>query len=188
MPFRGGTLIGRNHGEFGGGLWWVARDGGRGTQLSDENVHWFVETSFGMVALTGIDHMNVSQGQAVLVAASGPLPPSISVLADLQGAPRVFVLDEAGNILVMTATQLIRISERGSETLFTTDYGLTGPTSIVKEPSGTVYVGMRHFITRLTPTGQSFEEDWLVPADCPRFRRESGLRDVDYKCLGGAPS
>jgi hypothetical protein len=61
-------------------------------------------------------------------------------------------------------------------------YGGLYPTSIAVLRSGAIYVGMRHFVTRLTPKGSSYEEDWLVPSDCLRFVH------LDFRCAcGGLP-
>ena len=48
-------------------------------------------------------------------------------------------------------------------------YGGLYPTSVAVLRSGAIYVGMRHFVTRLTPKGSSYAEDWLVPSNCLRF-------------------
>ncbi len=183
VPFRGGSLVGRDAGEFGGGLWWSSSDGRIKAKISEDNVLGFVETSFGTLALTGLDHMGLRSGKVLVMSAEGPLPPTAVVLADLGEAPYAFSRDAKENVIVVTGSRLLRIAPPGSvETLFTTDYNLLYPNSVGIAQSGIIYVGMRHFVTRVTPVGPGHREDWLVPADCPKFEQK-GLECV---CVHGA--
>jgi hypothetical protein len=45
--------------------------------------------------------------------------------------------------------------------------------------SGVIHIGMRHFITRLTPNGNTYTQEWFVPADCTLFTK----RDYDCVCV-----
>jgi hypothetical protein len=56
------------------------------------------------------------------------------------------------------------------ETIRSAEYGRLHPNSVAVLRSGVIYVGMRYFVTRLTPKGSSYEEDWLLPSDCPGYR------------------
>ena len=51
-----------------------------------------------------------------------------------------------------------------------TEYGFLYPNSVVVMPNGELFVGMRHFVTRIIPRGLTFREYWLVPKNCSRFR------------------
>jgi hypothetical protein len=176
MPFNDGTLVGRDQGEFGGGLWWITRESK--VELSDDNVLGFVDTPFGMLALTGLDHLSLHSGQVLRLSPSSP--PDVVVLADLGQAPYAFVKDAHGSVIVVTGSRLIRIDAPGDvRTLFNSVYGLLIPNSVAVSTSGTLYVGMRHFVTRLTPVGASYRQEWLVPADCAKFE----LRGFDCVCL-----
>ena len=83
----------------------------------------------------------------------------------------------------MTSKKIHRIKSPGvMETIRSAEYGLLYPNSVVALRSDVILVGMRHFVTRLTPIGSSYEEDCLVPRNC--------LRSVDagYRCVcGGMP-
>jgi hypothetical protein len=68
-----GKLEGLDHGEFGGGLWWL--DGASKTKIWNENVHGFVRTQFGTLAFVGLDHMSIRSGKVLIsVAATSDLP------------------------------------------------------------------------------------------------------------------
>lgn len=179
IAFANGWLDGQDLGEFGGGLWWIDTDGAR-TKISEENVRGLVATSFGTFALTGLDHLDLRSRKVLRVTATNPGPPITHELADLGEAPHAFTLAPDGSVIVITGTKVSRIGAPGVvEKLFSTNYQLLYPNSVALSAAGTIYVGMRHFVTRLTPVGQSYEDDWLVPADCLRFER----RGFDCVCL-----
>jgi hypothetical protein len=106
------------------------------------------------------------------------------VLVDLGESPHAFALAPDGSVVLVTSTKIHRIKSPGViETIHNAAYSLLYPTSVVALRSGEIYVGMRHFVTRLTPTGSSYEEEWLVPTDCLSFVEQ------DYRCgcLGRQP-
>jgi len=184
-----GKLEGLDHGEFGGGLWWL--DGASKTKISDENVHGFVRTQFGTLAFVGLDHMGLRSGKVLIIGGGDIGPPSTTVLADLGESPHAFALAPDGSVVLVTSSKIHRIKSRGvietigsaeDTALFGGKYGLLYPTSVAVLRSGAIYIGMRHFVTRLTPKGSSYEEDWLAPSDCLRFV------DLGYRCVcGGMP-
>jgi hypothetical protein len=177
-----GKLEGLDHGEFGGGLWWF--DGASKTKISDENVHGFVRTQFGTLAFVGLDHGGLLSGKVLVIGGGDIGPPSPTVLADLGESPQAFALAPDGSVVLVTSTKIHRIKSPGViETIRSAKYELLYPTSVAVLRSGVIYVGMRHFVTRLTPIGSSYEEDGLVPSNCLRFV-EQGDRCV---CLGRQP-
>jgi hypothetical protein len=86
-------------------------------------------------------------------------------------------------VVLVTSTKIHRIKPPGViEPIHGAAYEGLYPTSVAVLRSGVIYVGMRHFVTRLTPIGSSYEEDWLVPSDCLKFV------DLGYQCAcGGMP-
>jgi len=173
-----GKLEGLNRGEFGGGLWWL--DGASKTKLSNDIVHGFVRTQFGTLAFVGLDHMGLRSGKVLVIGGGDIGPPSITVLADLGESPRAFARAPDGSVVLVTSEKIHRIKSPGKiERIRSAEYGLLYPNSVAVLRSGVIYVGMRHFVTRLTPKGSSYEEDWLVPSDCRRFV------DLGYRCVCG---
>ena len=174
-----GWLVGLDAGEFGGGLWWFNSDGGDGKLLSNDRVVGFAEGPKGVLVLTGIAHLGVDHGEVLLVKGGAGVGRSVEPLADLGAAPRAFVAETGDSLLVMTTRALVRVKSSGAvERLMNTNYGMLYANSMTLSPSGVIHVGMRHFITRLTPSADGYKEEWFVPASCPSF----SIRDFDCVC------
>lgn len=182
IDYGNGGLEGLNHGEWGGGLWW--HEGASKTRILEENVQGLVRTGFGTLVFIGLDHLGLRSGKILVVEGGNLAPPTTTVLADLCEAPHAFTTAPDGSVLLVTSTKLHRIKPPGVvETLRNVKYSFLYPTSVAVTRPGVIYVGMRHFVTRLTPRGTSYEEDWLVPADCRTFAQ----RGFDCVCLAGQP-
>jgi hypothetical protein len=174
-----GWLVGLDAGEFGGGLWWFGADGLDGKRLSGENVVGFAESSKGVLALTGLAHMGFDHGKVLLITGGAGVERKVEPLADMGAAPRAFVAETNDSLLVMTTRGLVRVRTSGAvEQLLNTSYGLLYANSMTLSTSGVIHVGMRHFITRLTPSATGYKEEWFVPAACSRF----SIRGYDCVC------
>ena len=170
IPVNDGWLIGIDVGEFGGGLWWFGTDGSRSKKLSDENVHGFVNTSIGTLAIVGLGHLGVESGQVLRITSDKAGNRKSEIFADFGFAPAAFVAESPDSIIILTTFGLVRMKTSGSvERLLRTNYRDLYPTSMTLSASGVLHVGMRHFVTRLTPIGNSYEEEWFAPADCTAF-------------------
>jgi hypothetical protein len=175
-----GWLVGLNAGEFGGALWWFGSDGKSSKRLGDENVVGFAESSKGVMALAGLAHMGSDSGKVLRITDGESGDRKVEALADLGAAPRAFAVESQDSLLIVTTRGLVRVRSSGAvEQLLTTNYGLLYPNSMTVSPSGVIHVGMRHFITRLTPAGNGYQEEWFVPADCTRFE----TRNYDCVCI-----
>jgi len=173
-----GWLTGNDFGEFGGGLWWSSADHRRQKKLSNENIMGFVNSSKGVLALGGLSHMGMDEG-VVLRITDGPGGQRKAVrLADLGWAPWAFVSESPDSLIVLTTDGIARVKTSGTvEQLYRTRYHLLYPNSMTLSPSGVIHIGMRHFITRLTPNGKTYHEEWFVRADCTQFTQG------DYDCV-----
>ena len=175
-----GWLVGFDAGEFGGALWWFSVDGLKRKKLAEENVVGFVDSSLGVLVLIGLAHMGIDEGKVLRVGEGNEGERQVDVLADLKEAPRTFAIESPNSILVLTTNRLVRVLTTGKmEELLSTKYGLLYPNSMTLSKTGAIHVGMRHFVTRLTPMNGSYKEEWFVPVDCQRFR----LREYDCLCL-----
>jgi hypothetical protein len=174
-----GLLIGLDVGEFGGGLWWFSSDGKNSKKLSDENVLGFAKTSWGILAIGGLAHMGSDYGHVLHVGAGADGNRRIETLSNLGAAPRAFVVESSDSILVLTTRELVRVRGDGAmQHLFPVNYESLYPNSMTLGPAGILHVGMRHFVTRLTPMGDKYKEEWYVPAGCSRF----SIKDYDCVC------
>lgn len=177
-----GWLVGLDAGEFGGGLWWFDSRGGGRKQLAPDNVVGFAKSSKGVLVMTGLQHLGLDHGRVLLITSEGG-ERRAEQLSDLGSAPRTFVAESPDSLLVMTTRGLARVTTNGVvQQLLSTNYGLLYPRSMTLSPSGVIHVGMRHFVTRLTPTVGSYKEEWFVPADCTKFSVR--VSDLDCLCSG----
>jgi|RhiMethySRZTD1v2_1073278.scaffolds.fasta_scaffold21150_3 hypothetical protein len=175
-----GWLVGFDAGEFGGALWWFSIDGLKRKKLADENVVGFADSSLGVLVLVGLAHMGSDRGRVLQVKEGDEGQRQVSVLADLKGAPRAFAKEASNSMLVLTTNRFVRVLTTGKvEELLSTNYGSLYPNSMTLSKTGMIHIGMRHFITRLTPINGSYKEEWFVPVDCQRFR----MREYDCLCL-----
>jgi hypothetical protein len=175
-----GWLVGFNAGEFGGALWWFSVDGLNRKKLADENVVGFVDNSLGVLVLVGLAHLGIDDGKVLSVGEGNEGARQIKVLADLKEAPRTFAIEAPNSLLVFTTNKLVRVLATGKvEELLSTKYESLYPNSMTLSKSGAIHVGMRHFVTRLTPMDGGYKEEWFVSVDCQRFR----LREYDCLCL-----
>jgi len=175
-----GWIVGLDSGEFGGGLWWFSTNGQRSQKLSEDNIVALIDTPKGVLVLAGLSHLGLEDGK-VLRIKSGPRgAKKLELLADLHFTPRAFAVESPDSLIVLTTSPLVRVRTSGEvETLFRTDYRLLYPTSMTLSAAGVIHVGMRHFVTRLTPNGKTYREEWFVRQDCARFSQR------DYDCVCG---
>jgi hypothetical protein len=182
IPVNDGWLVGMDVGEFGGGLWWFSSNDRRSKKLSDENVHGFANTSIGIMAFVGLAHLGLDSGHVLRITDGKAGNRKVKVLAELGSAPEAFVVESPDTVIIMTTMGLVRVRTSGVvERLLTTNYESLYPNSLTLSTSGVLYVGMRHFVTRLTPTGNTYKEEWFVPEDCTKFT----IRDLDCVCIPG---
>jgi hypothetical protein len=169
-----GWLIGLDVGEFGGGLWWFSSDGKSKEKLSAENIIGFTKTSIGVFAFTGLAHLSNDNGEVVKIVGVKNAPRKIETLVNLGSAPRAFITESNDSFLILTTKSLVRVKLSGTMVkILSTRYGQLYPNSMVVSPSGIIYIGMRHFVTRLTPTSDGYLEEWLVPNGCRRFKEHN---------------
>jgi hypothetical protein len=173
-----GWLVGFDEGEFGGSLWWFSQNGNRYKKLTNENVIDFVGLSEKTLILTGIAHMGFDEGKILLVRKVGDGDYKLEVFADLGSQPDAYINESPDSLLIITTKALMRVTKSGTvRKLFETEYDWLGTTSIALSSKGAIYAGHRHFITRLTPVANGYEEQWFVPSDCTKFEIQ------DYECI-----
>jgi len=174
LKVENGWLLGFDQGEFGGGLSFVDVSG-KATQLYQENVRGFVETSQGVMVFTGVAHLTIDGGRVLIARNPVTANTKLETLAPLDGAPETFTKISPDAALVVTTHGISRITSSGEhQTLTHSIFATLYPNSIVVTPDATIYVGMRLFVVRLVPTSKpgEYTEQWLVPEDCKQLRME----------------
>jgi hypothetical protein len=167
----GGKLTSIDHGEFGGQVWWEPTDGRR-TKIAETNLLAFASTEAGLFGLAGLAHLSINEGELVRFDRVSAGTWRIQHVSDLHGAPYAFTILPNRRILVVTSGALVEASLEGTvHTLHQNRvWSFTYPRSVVQDGSGTVYIGMRSAVARLTSEGGRYREDWLVPPNCPKRR------------------
>jgi hypothetical protein len=180
-----GWIVALNAGEFGGGLYWIARDGSQVRTLNDwDNVAALVKTTFGVVALTGLDHMMPGKGKALLVKKSRAGIWRSAHLADIGASAHAATAAADGAILVVTRTSLVKVDRRGNARVLHrgqwSQFFTVGsvqsdfyPGSVMTGPAGDIFIGMQAAIVHLTPRKSGgYREEWLAPRACVTRARD----------------
>jgi hypothetical protein len=179
-PFAGGWAVGFDAGEFGGGLWWLTADGSERHKLADRNVMGLLSADRGLLVLVGLSHLGFSQGGVLLVTQEGSATPAARVLVELPGAPEAFDSPDPGTVVVGTTRGIVSVATDGTVRLLSTSRELPRANSLLVDPTGAIYVGMKHFVLLLAPRAAGYEEIWLGPKKCPSLR-ELGAGE-GHKC------
>jgi hypothetical protein len=175
-----GWLVGFNNGEFGGGLLWFSVDGLKHKELARDNVVGFADSSLGVLVLVGLAHLGMDHGKVLQVGEGNEGERQVKVIADLNECPYTFATETPNSVLVVTTKRLVRVLTTGKiEELLSTNYTHLYPNSMTLSKAGTIHVGMRHFVTRLTPMNGGYKEEWFVPVDCRQFT----MREHNCLCL-----
>ncbi|HSY93518.1 MAG TPA: hypothetical protein VK812_19310 [Candidatus Binatus sp.] len=178
FKLQNGWLLGFDAGEFGGGLWFAGGDG-KTQELSNQNVHGFVETQQGVLVFVGLSHMFHDSGKVLIVPYKITSQTDLRTLVELDGAPEAVSKLSDDTALVITTQGISQISSSGlTKTLLRRGFGGLYPNSIVPASDSAIYAGMRLFVVRLVPQSGEYTEQWLVPDDRKHFR----VRDQQCVC------
>jgi hypothetical protein len=177
LPVEGGYLVGFDHGEFGGGVWWFSADGSRSRELTlrasdsladwiPENVHAFGRLGPDVMAFEGLTHLFGNLGRVVRLRrdVNGEWRPSL--FTKLAACPHAALEESSGTWLLATTTGVWRLDARARQHRVWRPPGghLYYPSSIVRDHAGIVYMGLRNVVVRLTPDNRrGYSVDVLVP-------------------------
>ncbi len=157
-----GLLVGFDRGEWGGALIWYGNDGKQRKQLIDENLVELLPSDTGLTAFVGLAHLGMDSGRAVEVLETGG-GFAVGRSVSLGSAPDAVVREASGSFLVATVKGLVRLpGDFKPVKLLESRWGILYPTSIALDAKGTVYVGMRGGVARMTPVAGGYEVRWLL--------------------------
>jgi hypothetical protein len=86
LPAFGGTILGKDEGEWGGEVAFQEPDGTIYTVVAD-NSHGIFEMPYGVIALTGLAHLGSNRGTAHLLSRASGARVSAQPLMRLPGSP-----------------------------------------------------------------------------------------------------
>ncbi|HEX8435976.1 hypothetical protein [Archangium sp.] len=167
LAVKDGYFVGSNGGEWGGALFWFSTHGRKHRQLAKENVRGLIASGPDEVlSLHGLNHLGGRRGSVRWFKQGTDKQWSLSEEKPLDAGPYAYtVAGEA--VYVVTATSLTKIGPgRQVKLLEPLPTWMLYPNSLVVDASGALWVGMRHFVLRLTPEGEKFTREWFLPKDC----------------------
>ncbi len=170
-----GYLVMFDHGEFGGGIEWYEKSGGpprsitigavRG-ELVPQNVNRAMAVDGVLYVLQGLSHMGFSAGQFSALWREHDHFTS-RVIARYRSEPVDWIFQTDGTWLVLTWEAIWKTSNNGEvELIARLPDVLEYPNSLSGTPDGTLYIGGRGAILRLTPLWSEaprYAPDLLVP-------------------------
>ncbi|PZO05250.1 MAG: hypothetical protein DCF27_14020 [Lysobacteraceae bacterium] len=156
-----GWLVAFNRGEWGGALYWFDTNGTSNYRISAHQVVDFFMVGERVHAVEGMAHMTISRGSVIAVdrvdgrwqaTTAHPLPAAPYAVASAADGTAYIVLSDA----------LVALRSGRLETLVEdTVWGWFYPNCVVLGPDGSLYVGMRQFVARISLADGSLE--FLVP-------------------------
>lgn len=162
-----GWLVGYDGGEWGGGLYWFNPKGTKGEKIIGEQVIHIFPKGNGFLVFTGLAHLMSNVGKVYFVEKKeGQRDPwAITKLAALKGSPDLVLPTNAGDYLIVTSDALQYFTKDGAVNTLIADGFWSGyiPNSVAILPSGEIYIGMKHGITRVTKQGETYTAAWLLP-------------------------
>jgi hypothetical protein len=183
MHFAEGWLLAYDGGEFGGGLWLTNQDGSETKRILSDNVRAVVPLDgSGILVLSGLAHMSTDSGNEFIFSNPNGLNITLQNSAHLDGAPMTYTKLADGSVFFVTTHRLHAITKSESPTRLGHDFPnwmkMQYPNSIVARSDGTIFIGMRMFVLRLTPNPTDYSEDWLLPNSCRKFE----MKQLDCVC------
>ncbi|HET7502553.1 MAG TPA: hypothetical protein VFK02_16145 [Kofleriaceae bacterium] len=162
----GGFLVGTDAGEWGGALYWFNQDGTRRAQIAGANVRGLVALGAGEVlVLEGLNHMSLREGTARWVVRDHGAWRSAHT-ATLDAGPSTLVAAPDA-VYTVTPTSLTRIKrDRTVQIVQPLDTTSLYPESMTVDATGQLWIGMRHYVVRLTPAGARYTVAWLARGPC----------------------
>lgn len=180
FPVDGGYLVALTAHDRAGEVWFVAPNTAPKMILAGSIVD-LVNTPAGWVAAVGQGYITSEHG-ALFLLAPGPKGLEARRLANLGEVPRAVFADRDGTVLIVTPRALLRLDPAAADPfpqlVHRGQWLALRPTSVVREASGTIYLGIRHGVVRLVPSGIGYREDWLLPRACPETAADA------CSCLG----
>ncbi len=145
-----GWLVGFNHGEWGGALYWFSSDGKRNYKISDHQIVRFFRVADKLHAIEGLAHLSLDEGSVIRISRAAPRRRwRAETFAKLSSAPSAVSVRADDTMLVTLSTALVSIDRRGTIETLLADQPWAGlyPNSSVISPDGQkLYIGMRQYV------------------------------------------
>jgi len=145
-----GWLVGFNGGEFGGALYWFARDGKSSYKISDHQVIECFSISNRIYAIEGLEHFGFSRGSVISIfRAKNNEHWQAGSFATLPLAPYAVSVRHDGTMLITLSKSLVSVDNRGRVQTILSQApwgGLDPDSSVLSLNEEKIYIGMRQFV------------------------------------------
>lgn len=178
-----GWIVGIDAGEFGAGLFWYSKDG-KTVETLPSATHQMIKVGDKILGINGLAHMFDSYGNLVQIYFENNKW-QVKTLYKCDGFPFVFNIDSDNNIYIITATAstfvdqqtdkngivhnvdndnstLVRI-DKNMQVHYLIKNGFWSPAcpNSLELFKGSIYVGMRGGILKVTEKKDSIEKEWF---------------------------
>ncbi len=157
-----GYIVGLNGGEFGGGLWFISKNGKKSYEISSYiRVRQIFEFNNKLYVIRGLAHLGSSYGSIFELKKDKKW--NILKNFQLPDAPN-FVIIEDDNILILTTEHLLSFdkNEKLTEILKAPFYwGMFYPSSAIVD-SNNIYIAMRKGILKISEFKNNPNYEWLT--------------------------
>jgi hypothetical protein len=194
LAFSDGFLVGTDAGEWGGELLWFNQDGTHSARITFGNVIGMVALGADEVlVLEGLNHMGIGEGAVRWVVRDHGAWRSART-KKLDSGPELLIA-EADAVYAVTLTSVVRIKRDRTvdimQPLDTPPPVSTGsligkrdrvvpvvqpidvsyllylhPGSVAVDPVDQIWIGMRHYVVRMTRSGARYKLTWLANGAC----------------------
>lgn len=164
IEYAGATLIGEDHGEWGGALLVVDAAGGATRKILDENILQMFALEHGVAVITG--YLPANEGSVWFYMKADGSNSSIQKKADLNGFPKV--IGRSGNRILIAYGDGVSVidSDFNNRLIAKLPILYVLPNSIVQDATGNIYVGMNAFVVRLVPAPSGYLQEWFTQRAC----------------------
>ncbi|MEO7996802.1 MAG: hypothetical protein ABI852_05125 [Gemmatimonadaceae bacterium] len=165
----GGTLTSVSRGEFGGEIAFKP-DNSPSVRISGLNLLEFLPTRKEIYGLAAWPTLGGDEGQLVRFEREPSGGWKIVSLLELGREAVAYTVLPNDTILVVTydGAMLVHPPTFHRDLHRNTLWSMTIPTSVVRDKTGVIFIGMRMGVARLTPDGNQYREEWLMPTRCGR--------------------
>lgn len=171
----GGRLVGSNQGEFGGSVDWVSDAGDQRVRLLEANAVAFTAWRGDIYIASGLSHLGLEHGEIHRMRQQGRGRWQIDKVLDLEQAPSAAMAKDEAWTLV-TGTGLLRVDLRSlaiARVHENPQWWQVYPTSLLQR-DGRWFIGARSAVIRLSPVGEGWREEWMLPPGCAAADRICG--------------
>ncbi len=159
-----GTLIGEDHGEWGGSLSVLNVSSEVPKRLLDKNVRQIIPVKSGFAVITG--NLSFNEGTVWLYSKGNAGIWSIEKKADLNGYPKAIRNGGSGILLVRGDGVDLVDADFKVRRLAELPLLEVHPNSVAEDARGSIYIGMDAFVVRLVPNQTGYEHEWFAGKKC----------------------